>query len=114
MRLCARRKQKSAQLPRAGKCGILAVKFRGRGMQLESEETMPGWTQILLLLVIILILFGGANKLPQLARSLGKSLGEFKKGRVEAEKELDEAINEKDAKSVAKNATAKGAETEAS
>ena len=75
---------------------------------------MPGWTQILLLLVIILILFGGANKLPQLARSLGKSLGEFKKGRVEAEKELDEAINEKDAKSVAKNAAAKGAETEAS
>ena len=36
--------------------------------------------QILLVLAIILVLFGG-KKLPELAHSLGKSLGEFKKGR---------------------------------
>ncbi len=75
---------------------------------------MPGWTQILLLLVVVLILFGGANKLPQLARSLGKSLGEFKKGRVEAEKELDEAINAKDSKTIAKSEAEKDAVKEAS
>ena len=41
--------------------------------------------QILLVLAIILILFGG-KKLPELAHSLGKSLGEFKKGKEEGDK----------------------------
>ena len=44
-----------------------------------------GPTQLIILLVIILILFGG-KKLPELARSLGKSLGEFKKGKEEGDK----------------------------
>ena len=38
------------------------------------------------MLLIVLILFG-AKKLPDLARSLGKSLGEFKKGKVEGEQD---------------------------
>ena len=41
--------------------------------------------QILLVLAIILLLFGG-KKLPELAHSLGKSLGEFKKGKAEGDK----------------------------
>ena len=44
-----------------------------------------GLPEILVVLVIILVLFGGA-KLPALARSLGRSLGEFKKGREEGDK----------------------------
>lgn len=44
----------------------------------------PGWQEILLILLIVLVLFG-AKKLPELARSLGKSLGEFKKGKAEGE-----------------------------
>lgn len=38
-----------------------------------------GWQEILLGLLVILLLFG-ATKLPQLARSLGSSVTEFKKG----------------------------------
>lgn len=38
-----------------------------------------GYQELLIILVIVLILFG-ANRLPQLARSLGSSVKEFKKG----------------------------------
>ncbi len=48
--------------------------------------------QILLVLVVILLLFG-SKKLPDLSRSLGKSLGEFKKGRAEGERELEKIVN---------------------
>jgi sec-independent protein translocase protein TatA len=42
----------------------------------------PGPLEILLILLVVLLLFG-AKRLPDLARSLGKSLSEFKKGREE-------------------------------
>lgn len=43
---------------------------------------MQGHTEIILVIFVILLLFG-AKKLPELSRSLGKSLGEFKKGQKE-------------------------------
>ena len=43
-----------------------------------------GWPEILLILLVVLLLFG-AKRLPDLARSLGKSLREFKKGREEGD-----------------------------
>jgi sec-independent protein translocase protein TatA len=45
-----------------------------------------GYQELLIILVIVLILFG-ANRLPELARSLGSSVKEFKKGVNEAQKE---------------------------
>ena len=38
-----------------------------------------GWTEILLVLGLVLILFG-PKRLPDLARSIGRSVSEFKKG----------------------------------
>ncbi|MGC8977500.1 MAG: twin-arginine translocase TatA/TatE family subunit [Candidatus Ratteibacteria bacterium] len=38
-----------------------------------------GFPEIVLILFVCVLLFG-AKKLPELARSIGKSLGEFKKG----------------------------------
>jgi sec-independent protein translocase protein TatA len=38
-----------------------------------------GSQELLVILVIVMVLFG-ANRLPQLARSLGSSLKEFRKG----------------------------------
>lgn len=44
-----------------------------------------GWPELLIILLVIVVFFG-ARKLPDLARSLGKSLSEFKKGREEGTK----------------------------
>lgn len=44
-----------------------------------------GWPELLGILLVIVLLFG-ARKLPDLARALGKSIAEFKKGREEASK----------------------------
>ncbi|MCJ7615317.1 MAG: twin-arginine translocase TatA/TatE family subunit [Desulfobacterales bacterium] len=46
-----------------------------------------GPMEIALVVVVIIILFGAA-KIPELARSLGKATGEFKKGKQEIEREL--------------------------
>lgn len=46
-----------------------------------------GTPEIIAILVIVFLLFG-AKKLPEFARGLGKSLGEFKKAKSEFEEEL--------------------------
>ncbi len=45
--------------------------------------------EIIILLIVVVVLLFGATKIPELARSLGRATGEFKKGRVDAEKELE-------------------------
>jgi sec-independent protein translocase protein TatA len=48
-------------------------------------DSIDDW---LIIAVVIGILFYGSTKIPQLARSLGRSVGEFKRGRLEVEREL--------------------------
>ncbi len=56
--------------------------------------------EIILIIFIILLLFG-AKKLPELSRSLGKSLGEFKKGQKEGtEPDKEDEVEKKDIASV--------------
>lgn len=51
-----------------------------------------------LIILVLAILFFGADKLPKLARGLGKSLGEFKKAKEDFEKEIHTAASETEAK----------------
>jgi sec-independent protein translocase protein TatA len=48
-------------------------------------DSLDDW---LIIAVVAAILFYGSSKIPQLARSLGRAMGEFKKGRLEVEREL--------------------------
>ena len=50
---------------------------------------IPGGPELLIILLVLVLLFG-ANKIPKLARSTGEAMGEFKKGREEVEDELQE------------------------
>jgi sec-independent protein translocase protein TatA len=48
---------------------------------------MLGTQELILILLAALLLFG-PNKLPEMARSLGKAVGEFKRAQIESEHEL--------------------------
>lgn len=50
---------------------------------------MIGTNELLMIFAIAVLLFG-ASKLPELARSMGSSVGEFKKAQKESEQNLKE------------------------
>ncbi|MCX9026085.1 MAG: twin-arginine translocase TatA/TatE family subunit [Candidatus Methanoperedens sp.] len=59
-----------------------------------------GFPEMLLILVVALFFFG-PDKIPEIARSLGKATGEFKKAQTETEQEiktLGTPLSEKDTK----------------
>lgn len=58
-----------------------------------------GYQELLIILVIVLILFG-ANRLPELAKSLGSSVKEFKKGVNEVKSEDATAPRKEEEKKV--------------
>lgn len=47
-----------------------------------------GWTEILIVLAIVLIFFG-PKRIPELAKSIGQGIRLFKKGLKDVEKEVD-------------------------
>ena len=49
----------------------------------------PGIWQVVIVVLIVAVLFG-SKKIPELARSLGKAKGEFKKGLAEGDAEAAE------------------------
>lgn len=61
-----------------------------------------GWTEILLIAFVVLLLFGG-KKIPELMRGLGRGVREFKDAKDNVRKELEDSIAEKDSKTTSSN-----------
>lgn len=59
-------------------------------MNAQLAFGMPSGQEWIIIFVIVLLLFG-AKKIPELARGLGKSMGEFKKAKDEFEREIKSA-----------------------
>ena len=57
-----------------------------------------GTTEIILILVFFALLFLGGKKIPEFARGLGRAMGEFKRGRLEIEREIQSSGLEKQAR----------------
>ena len=49
----------------------------------------------IILVVVVVVLIFGARKIPELARTFGKAKGEFEKGKIEGEKELNDFKDKK-------------------
>ncbi len=54
---------------------------------------MLGTNEIVIILVIVLLLFGG-KKIPELMRGLGKGVREFNDAKTNVKKEIEESSNE--------------------
>lgn len=54
-----------------------------------------GFNEILIILIIVLLLFGG-KKIPELMRGLGRGVREFNDAKSNVRREIEEGISEKD------------------
>ena len=57
---------------------------------------LGGW-EIMVILLIVLVFFG-ANKIPEIARGMGKGIREFKDATKEIKKEVESGVNLEDTK----------------
>lgn len=55
---------------------------------------IPGGPEWIIILVVAVLIFG--RRLPEIARSVGKSITEFKKGIKESENEVKKALDDAD------------------
>ena len=58
---------------------------------------MPGPMELFIIALIILVFFG-AKKIPEIARGMGKGIREFKDATKEVKKEINEGISDEDNK----------------
>src|SRR5438876_531306 len=79
------------------------VAFGGRKLPLADYlrigAQLPGGFELIILLIIIaVLLLFGPQKLPELARSLGRAWGELRRGRMEVERQIRDEFREVETK----------------
>lgn len=51
---------------------------------------LGGWEWMIIIGLIVVVIFFGVKKIPELAKSFGKATAEFEKARIEAKRELQQ------------------------
>ena len=64
--------------------------------------SMPGGTEWILIILAVLILFGG-RKIPEFMRGLGRGIREFNDAKTNVRKEIEEGMSERDIKETSKD-----------
>ncbi len=67
--------------------------FLNLGAQLPG-----GFEWVILLIIIAILLLFGPQKLPELAKSIGRALGEFQRGRMEVQREIRQEFQQAEGK----------------
>ena len=62
-------------------------------LPLNMMQMIPSGFEWIFIVVIVVVIFFGAKKIPDLARGFGKATTEFEKARIEAKRELRELKN---------------------
>jgi sec-independent protein translocase protein TatA len=63
-----------------------------------AAQLPGGFEWVILLIIIAVLLLFGPQKLPELARSIGRALGEFQRGRMEIQREIRQEFQQEEAK----------------
>lgn len=70
--------------------------------QYDLLFTMPGGSEWLLIILVILLFFGG-RKIPELMRGIGRGVREFNDAKETVKKEIDAGMKEKDVSTPVEN-----------
>jgi sec-independent protein translocase protein TatA len=63
---------------------------------IDIAAQIDGIEWVILLIIIAVLLLYGPKKLPELARGVGRALGEFRRGKMEIEREISSEISQLD------------------
>lgn len=63
-----------------------------------AAQLPGGFEWIIILIIVAVLLLFGPQKLPELARGIGRALGEFRRGRMEVERQISEELTAMDVK----------------
>jgi sec-independent protein translocase protein TatA len=65
---------------------------------IDISAQIEGIEWVVILIIIAVLLLFGPSKLPELARGVGRALGEFRRGRMEIEREISTELSTLDAR----------------
>lgn len=63
---------------------------------IDLTAQIEGFEWIILLIIVAALFLFGPQKLPELARGFGRAMGEFRRGRMEVEKEINQQFGQED------------------